>query len=543
MSRVRERFETIVPNAQQKLDLIVKQSFCGIPATVPDIIQEQSFCGVGQTNISRPIPAGTKNQFDQDFPNFPLPNPRPTRPDPPDPTTPNKPTIPQDPKPPEDKPFIPPSPDPAPNDTCGLFNPTNSGCLKFNMDAVRTIQMKSTDILAHYVALGGPTDSMVDTMTSQCGDRHPSGIASDDSCLFTLGVAKKFGIDVLVNSSGDCATRDAADQSSIQKYLDAGGSLLDTQINDVTVTTTTGDGNANCIGDLKSVLDYEVEVTIPEGFYVSHDGALGFAGRPQKHRLSYGWIKAGSYFLDSPAFKTKNSTRVHEYLTNLKLGRAIEGFHGVGEFRYDDRYPNYYLTTGGRGINNYHIDGTRIYYSGSPLSDGNPYDGYTVEGLGTASSPLKVNWVPFSHRKTLSPRIFTSVYGVNLRDIDKYDTRNPHNTPHKFTVSQKGTLIVRIKSRVGPNKTMTAFQSRQGDRGRDSRHNYALNVTSSATKEYFQGEYKSIPFDFSYTMDYAILGGGGRVIGGDAMIFNSSFCDPIAISGYEIYGSPTYYNY
>jgi hypothetical protein len=365
MSRVRERFETIVPKAQEKLDSIVARNFCGISATLPDIIQEKGSCGVGLINVTRPIPAGTKNQFDQDFPNFPLPPP-PTKADPPDPTTPNKPTVPQDPKPPEDKPFIPPSPDPDPNDTCGLFTPTNSGCLKFDMDAIRSIQMKSTDILAHYVALGGTADPMVDTMTSQCGDRHPSGIASDDPCLFTLGVAKNFQIDMAVSSSGDCATRDAADQSSIQKYLDAGGFLVDTQINSFTVTTTTGDGNANCIGDLKKVLDYAVEVTIPEGFYVSHDGALGWGGRPQGHRLSFGWIKAGTYFLDSPAFKTRGSTKVHEYLTNLKLGRAIEGFHGPGEFRYSDRTPNYYLTQSGKGINTYSMDGDTVYYSGSP---------------------------------------------------------------------------------------------------------------------------------------------------------------------------------
>jgi hypothetical protein len=555
MSRylTRDTFETIVPNPNMKLKLIVEKSFAGVNPIIQDVIDDHKtrrddwvYCmGIG-------FPCSPP--FDDDFPGFPLPGPPPGIISPPD--CPGRqvkiggvcqdpgPTPPQDSDPPPPKPIVPPSPDPDPNDTCGLFTPSDSGCLKFDMDAIRTIQMKSTDILAHYVDLGGPSDSMVDSMTSQCGDRHPSGIASDDACLFTLGVAKNFQIDIAVSSSGDCATRDAADQSSIQKYLDAGGSIVDTQINSVTVTTTTGDGNANCIGDLKKVLGYDVEVTIPEGFYVSHDGALGHAGRPQKHRLSYGWIKGGTYFLDSPAFKTKATS--NQYLTNLKLGRSIEGFHGLGEFRYDDRHPNYYLVTGGKGINTYDIDGQRIYYSGSPLSDSYPYDGYVVEGLGTASSPLKVNWVPFSNRRTLDPRIFTNVYGsakgVTLRDIHKYDDRSQHNTPQKITVSQKGTLIVRIDDSVGPNKTISAFQSWIGDRGNNSTRNYGVNVTSSPTKKHFVGEYKSVPFDFSYTMNYTIAG-AGNVTGAGSMAFTSYFCNPIAISGYEIYATPTYFGY
>jgi hypothetical protein len=290
------------------------------------------------------------------------------------------------------------------------------------------------------------------------------------------------------------------------------------------------------------VLGYDVEVTIPEGFYVSHDGALGHAGRPQKHRLSYGWIKGGTYFLDSPAFKTKATS--NQYLTNLKLGRSIEGFHAVGEFRYTTTFPNYFLRSS--RINTYDIDGQRIYYSGSPLSDSYPYDGYVVEGLGTASSPLKVNWVPFSNRRTLDPRIFTNVYGsakgVTLRDIHKYDDRSQHNTPQKITVSQKGTLIVRIDDSVGPNKTISAFQSWIGDRGNNSTRNYGVNVTSSPTKKHFVGEYKSVPFDFSYTMNYTIAG-AGNVTGAGSMAFTSYFCNPIAISGYEIYATPTYFGY
>ena len=172
--------------------------------------------------------------------------------------------------------------------------------------------------------------------------------------------------------------------------------------------------------------------------------------------------------------------------------------------------------------------------------------------MGTASSPLKVNWVPFSRKKALSPLIFVNVYGNDLRSMEKYDDRSQHNTPHRFTVSQKGTLIVRIDSLVGPNKTMTAFKSRSGYVGTDTRFRYGVNVTSSSTKQYFQPEYKSVPFNFSYTMDYAALTGRGhgrvwsqsdRVFGGDQMIFDSYFCEPIAISGYEIYGSPTYYGF
>lgn len=562
MSRARDTFETIVPNAQQKLIKNVLPYFPDVDPTIenvlPVIIDDHKtkrdgwvYCmGIGFP-CSQPI--------DDDFPGFPFPGP-PPMPSPPDcPGRQRKingvcqdpgPTPPQDPDPPPPKPIVPPHPLPNPL-PCTLVEFASSGCLGFNIDAVMTVRMKSTDILANYVALGGPTESIVNSMTGHCGDRHPSGIASDDSCLFTGGVAKNFSVDIIVSNSGDCAARKAADDNAIKKYIDAGGSVVSTVINGITSTPTTGDGNANCIGDLKGSPSFDdIEIVIPDGFYVSYDydRMPTFRG-PGKDRLSYGWIQGGSYFVDSPAFKTKGVS--NQYLTNFRLGSCIEGFHGKGDFQYTAGFPNYFLK---RSINTYNIKGQRIYYSGSPLSDSDPYDGYTVEGLGTTSSPLKVNWVPFSKARSFTPKIYTAVYstakddwgnrGVYQRrnkDLHRHADRSAHLIPRFITVNQKGTLIVRIHDSVGPNKNVKAAMTYTGTNN-IGKPRHPLYVTSSPTKQHFVGEYKSVSFDLTSTFPLDIFGRQGYMLL-DFMQFNhyDMYASPIAISGYEISVTPILY--
>jgi len=90
----------------------------------PTLPQISGICGVGPPHqpiddISFPVPTGTKKDFEEDFPNFPLPQPPHVPPTPklPDPTTPSLPNPPPKKGPPPPEPFVPPPtvpPDPPP---------------------------------------------------------------------------------------------------------------------------------------------------------------------------------------------------------------------------------------------------------------------------------------------------------------------------------------------------------------------------------------------------------------------------------------------
>ena len=84
-------------------------------------------------------------------------------------------------------------------------------------------------------------------MVTQCGGIPASATAA---CLFTLGEPKKFQIAVNVAASGDCAAQKTANENAVKKYIDLGGTVVNTHVISIVTSTKTGTQNANCLVDL-----------------------------------------------------------------------------------------------------------------------------------------------------------------------------------------------------------------------------------------------------------------------------------------------------
>ena len=385
---------------------------------------------------------------------------------------------------------------------------------------------------------------MVDSMTSQCGDRHPSAIASDDPCLFTDGDPKVFEVDVAVSNSGTCGARQINNDNAIQRYVDAGGSLDSTELNSLVVTSATGGNNGNCIGDLKKVTNHDVEVTIPKGFYMMH------SSYNRQHKS--GWIDGDTYYLDSPKFKDYSpGAGPNDYLTGLKFARCIEGFNAPGDANLDPHSrPNFYIQN--RNVNQYF----GFYYSGSPLSDSNAADGYTVEGYGTTSSPLKVNWIPLlgSHHGKFPVSFYAHSFGGGGtgpdRSIQQFPNRTPSNSFDYWTISQQGEIIIRIDPDVGPNRRIRLYTRHKtspapGYRGSAISTRY---IYTSATKKYHIPEYQTVSFNHSIIFSNGSMNPpfqiGERAWAKFNMLtFTNDMFQPVAIRNYQASLEPTYNTY
>lgn len=560
----RERFDTVVPNAKRKLNFLVQNCFAGTPPTLEDIAEQRpSFCGVGPSSFwDGPTLWRGKvpDRFPPGFPFAPSPPECPpgqikltgfgggicvdrTKPTP-------IPKPPQDPSPPPPKPLPAPlPPDPAPTDSCSNFANTNN-CVAVYTQGYMSVNMSSLDILTNYEALGGvdsegaAQDDMLDLMMSTCGDVHPSSISSDNNCLYSDPPYNSqpiiYTLQVTSSTVGTCADRKSADDSAIEKYLENGGYVNNTEIEYVSVETGVL-SQQNCLEPDVSVNrtpdfeDDETRVSIPAGFYQTYDGGR-FSNSTSKY-LRFGWIAPDSYDLASPGFKTMiapGQTLSPRFLTNLKLGRCITGFETKGDYIGDDRlrgndYGRVYLEPM-RRFNQY---GT-YYHSGSPIEDFPPYSGYISEGLGTEWSHLKVNWVPFNRYENRQRNLTQTNHTNNFPSTIKYDTSPAikGDWPNLVTIYHQGTLIVRTKTYMDANKTFEVARHRSGMIYNNFDLKTKLYATTSPTKKRFVNENIEIPFSFNWSY-YATVGGRRYRSPSTMMSFNYSFFTPIAIKDYE----------
>jgi len=297
-------------------------------------------------------------------------------------------------------------------------------------------------------------------------------------------------------------------------------------------------------------------LTLSGGFYSSirqiNPGTAGNTSK-QPSNMYHGWIAPGDYSIP-------DSMAILDNGAHLRTARCINGFNFHHEIAYTNFVDNMYI--GGNSINKYYVSGfgkilfpTRQEGSwgdvvGSPLRDGNEatdYDsdgliargGYNVMGLGTESSKLNVNYIPFSFEKRfLHQKVMKNSFGKGGHLV-KQSNGNNQRTPKQLTVHVEGDLFYYALPKIGASKRIVlATYETDG-----YKHQDLIGYTSS-DKTLSNAEIGVKDFKYSRTFNNVTITASmvQNELEMRVLDFNKDHIAPIAVNNYTTYAVPEWYS-